>query len=139
MIEEFDGHGRPFVVGMNGSSGGFFIPLQILLDPSDLAQTILPAAPESDEAQGAGLFSPIEAPRASVSVLRPFEPGALVEHAPTSIDSIAASLFGWDAPTSSAVAAPPAALIDYDWATPSFGLFGTPLVDPTPDFLFGYF
>jgi hypothetical protein len=139
MFEEFEGHARPFVVGMNGSFGGFFIPLQVLFDPSDLLQTVLPDALESDEAQGAGLSGLIEAPRAGVSVLGPFEPRALVEHTPPSINSIAANLFGWDAPTSSALAPPPEALIDYDWATPSFGLFGQPLVDPTPDFLFGYF
>jgi hypothetical protein len=139
MVEEFDGHGRPFIVGMNGSSGGFFIPLQILLEPSDLSQTTLPAALDSDEAEGAGRFGLIQAPRADVSVPRPFEPRALVEHMPSSIDSIATSLFGWDAPASSALAAPPAVLTDYDWATPSFGLFSQPLIDPTPDFLFGYF
>jgi hypothetical protein len=56
-------HARPFVLGMNGTFSGFFIPQMILLDPTP-AQ---PALPTPAEAAGAPGLPELEALRAKSS------------------------------------------------------------------------
>jgi hypothetical protein len=98
MLGEFE-HGRPFVVGMNGTFSGVFIPQMIPIDTVFAGPAVLPEALGAPEA-GAPQVSVFAAPIALVlpdllDFGAPFAP----QSAPQSFDVFDLES-AWDAPAS---------------------------------------